>query len=348
MSNSPTEKRKQEHINICLEQKVEPGSAGFENYRFVHEALPEINLDEVDTRCSLFGHKLSAPLIISSMTGGCGEGGQINQVLAEAAQTLGLAMGVGSQRAALTDPELASTFQVRKIAPNIALFANLGAVQLNNGFSLDECKSAIEMISADALILHINPLQESIQPGGNTNYSDLLKKIEMLCKGLNVPVIVKEVGNGISERTARLIREAGAAGIDTAGAGGTSWAIVESLRHSENPEVGNEFASWGIPTAESIKMCRKGAPNTIIIGSGGLRSGIDAAKAIALGADFAGYGLPLLKDAVRGIEPVINRLKKYRNELQTAMFCIGAKNIIELRGSKSLMHICPTCGTMHL
>jgi isopentenyl-diphosphate delta-isomerase len=280
---------------------------------------------------------MSAPFIISSMTGGCEEGGKINKILAQAAQAMGLAMGVGSQRVALMDGSLASTYQVRDVAPDIMLFANIGAVQLNNGFYLDECRAAVEMIEADALVLHLNPLQESVQSGGNTNFAGLASKIEMICHNLDVPVVVKEVGQGISERTARILREAGVAGIDTAGAGGTSWAQVESLRNGNDKSgVGRTFSNWGIPTAESVMMCRKEAPDLLIIGSGGIRSGVDAAKVLALGADIAGFALPLLRAAVLGFDAVIERLKQYREELKTAMFCVGARSIEELQKTSTL------------
>lgn len=336
--------RKAEHINICLEEWVESGEidTGLSNYRFMHEALPEIDLDEVNTSIQLFGHDISAPLLISSMTGGCIEGERINFALAEAAQELNIPMGVGSQRVAILNRELAPTFQVRSVAPDIVLFANLGAIQLNNGFGVDECRAAVDMISADALILHLNPLQESVQSGGNTNFSGLAAKIEEICSKLEVPVVVKEVGQGISEKTARLLRDAGVAGIDTAGAGGTSWALVESHRSrngSEKTHIGETFASWGIPTAESIQMCRRVAPQLLLIGSGGIRSGLNAAKAIALGSDMAGFALPLLKAAANGTDTVVELLKQYRDELKTAMFCVGARTVEQLRYTRTLVRI---------
>jgi isopentenyl-diphosphate delta-isomerase len=345
MSNSQARQhqtRKSEHLSLCLKAAVDSDSArtGFDGYQFVHEALPEINLDKIDLRSRLFDYELSAPFILSPMTGGCPEAKEINHVLAEAAQMLGLAIGVGSQRVALLDKGLARTFQVRDIAPDAFIFANLGAIQLNNGFTIDECKVAIDMISANALYLHLNPLQESVQAEGNTNFIGLIDKIEEVCSKLDLPVVVKEVGQGISERTASMLRDAGVAGIDTAGAGGTSWARVESFRqHNGRAELGNTFADWGIPTADSIRMCRKAVPDILLIGSGGLRSGIDAAKAIALGADIAGFGLPLLREAVKGIDAVVHRLNQYREELRIAMFCIGANNINELKWTKALRSI---------
>src|SRR4051812_2046544 len=225
-----TEKRKADHIRICLEEDVSGHgiSAGFERYRFVHQALPEINLRDVGTTLELWGRRLKVPLLISSMTGGTPRAEEINRNLATAAQELGLAMGVGSQRAALERPELAPTYQVRKYAPDIPLFANIGAVQLNYSYGLDECRRAVDMIGADALILHLNALQEAVQPEGDTDFGGLALKIEQVCRALDVPVIAKEVGWGISGSTARLLWNAGVAAIDVAGAGGTSWSQVEA------------------------------------------------------------------------------------------------------------------------
>jgi isopentenyl-diphosphate delta-isomerase len=228
---APISNRKDDHIRINLEQDVRSNlSSGLEAYRFIHEALPELNLSEVDTTTSLFGKNLSSPIMISSMTGGTKEAGKINLRLAEAAQDAGIAMGVGSQRAALEDSRAASTFNVRKVAPDILLFANLGAVQLNYGYDVSHCQRAVDMIEADALYLHLNPLQEAVQHGGDTNWKGLAKKIERVCKTVGVPVIAKEVGWGISERTARILVDCGVSAIDVAGAGGTSWSQVEMYR----------------------------------------------------------------------------------------------------------------------
>ena len=275
-------KRKTEHIEISLRKDVEfkSVSAGFENYDFIHEALPEIDLDEVDCSITFFGKPLAAPLLISSMVGGVEEASRINRNLAEAAQFLGLAMGVGSQRCAIENPAAAATFRVRDSAPDIMLCANLGAVQLNYGFGIDECRRAVEMIEADALILHLNPLQEALQPEGDTRFSGLLGKIESVCRKLTVPVIVKEVCFGISESVARKLADAGARCIDVAGAGGTCWSEIEKYRSESDLRyrIAESFSSWGIPTAESIQMARRGAPELPVIASGGVRGGIDGAQ----------------------------------------------------------------------
>jgi isopentenyl-diphosphate delta-isomerase len=228
---APITERKDDHLKINLERDVRSAlTSGLEKFHFVHEALPELDLDEVETSLSLFGKKLQAPILISSMTGGTEDAGDINMRLAKAAQQCGVAMGVGSQRAALERPNMAATFQVRQVAPDILLFANLGAVQLNYGYGLDECQRAVSMIGADALFLHLNPLQEAVQAGGDTNWKGLANKIEVICRRLDVPVIVKEVGWGISERTAKILAECGVSAIDVAGAGGTSWSQVEMHR----------------------------------------------------------------------------------------------------------------------
>ena len=287
------ENRKADHIRINLDEDVgfDRLTVGFENYRFIHQALPELNLKEVDLSTRLFGKTLKAPLLISSMTGGTEQAWQINLNLARAAQQYGVAMGLGSQRAGLVRPETARTFKVRSVAPDILLFANLGAVQFNYGYGLDECKRAVEMIEADALVLHLNPLQEAVQPEGDVDFSGLAKKIEAVCRAIKVPVIGKEVGWGISEQAARMLADAGVAAIDIAGSGGTSWSQVELFRAPDelHKRVAAAFRDWGIPTSESIQMVKRAAPRLPIIASGGLRSGLDLAKAIALGASLGAF-----------------------------------------------------------
>jgi len=330
--------RKLEHIEISL--NCDTGFAGtttgLEKYRIIHQAVPEIDLDAVDLSVRFLGEMLSAPVLISSMVGGIDEAGRINRNLAAAAQRHGVAMGVGSQRCAIDDPGCAESFMVRDVAPDIYLCANIGAVQLNYGYGAGECISAVEMIDADALILHLNPLQEALQPGGNTRFSGLLKKIETICRTVRVPVIAKEVCFGISETAARDLANAGVRCIDVAGAGGTSWSEVERRRAINNSDksVAQAFASWGIPTAESVLMARSGAPDLPVIASGGIRTGIDAAKAIALGADIAGIGMPLFRAACESAESAIESLGIVIETLRRAMFCAGASCVHELNQSK--------------
>ncbi len=267
------------------------------------------------------------------MTGGTEEAGRINRILAEAAQATGAGMGVGSQRAALEDETAAETFKVRRYAPDILLLANLGAVQLNYGYTLEHCKRAVEMIEADALILHLNALQEAVQPEGDIRFGGLVKKIAEVCKGLPVPVIAKEVGWGISENAARLLEEAGVAAIDVAGAGGTSWSQVERFRIQDESRarVAAAFRGWGIPTSESILMVKRAAPQVKIIASGGLRSGVDIAKCIALGAMMGGMAGPFLKAAARSLEDTIEMINEVRREIQICMFAAGAANLEQLQ-----------------
>jgi len=335
-----TERRKADHIRINLEEDVQfPRlTTGLERYRFIHQALPELNLNEVDLSTTLLGKRLRAPLLISSMTGGTEAARNINYNLAQAAQAAGIAMGLGSQRAAIEHPELAPTYQVRHLAPDILLLANLGAVQLNYGYGPDHCRRAVEMVGADALILHLNALQEAVQPEGDGNWKGLLRRIETVCRALPVPVIAKEVGWGLSEQAARQLAEAGVAALDVAGAGGTSWSEVEARRAPTelHRRIATSFADWGLPTAETLLMARKGAPNLLLIASGGLRDGIDVAKCIALGASAAGMAGPFLKAAAVSTEAVTEVIAELTQELRIAMFCIGAGTIAELQATPFL------------
>jgi len=333
-SHPLTASRKADHIRINLEEDVRSGlTTGLERYRFVHEALPEIDLDSVDLSQTLFGKRLSAPILISAMTGGAKQAERVNAVLAEAAQVSGVAMGVGSQRAGLEDESLAESFQVRRFAPDILLFGNLGAVQLNYGYTVDHCRRAVDMIEADALVLHLNSIQEAIQPEGNTRFSELARKIETVCKTLPVPVIAKEVGWGISERTARLLADAGVAAIDAAGAGGTSWAQVARYRIGAPSlaRVAEAFRDWGIPTAESIQMIRRAAPGLPVFASGGLRDGVDIAKCIALGATLGGMAGVFLKAAVRSMEDVVEMIEETSAQIRICMFGAGALDLKTLQ-----------------
>ncbi|MEN8098246.1 MAG: type 2 isopentenyl-diphosphate Delta-isomerase [Chloroflexota bacterium] len=293
--------RKNDHIQINLEENVQFPSlrTGFESIRLVHQALPEIDYQTIDTSLVFLGKKLSAPLLISSMTGGTKEAQIINRNLAAAAQESGIALALGSQRIALAEPATAATFQVRDRAPDVLLFANLGAVQLNYGMSPSDCQRAVDMVDADALILHLNPLQEAVQPEGDTNWDSLAGKIEEVCRVVQVPVVVKEVGWGMSVETIQKLENAGVSVVDVAGAGGTSWSQVEAKRAQNNQQrnVAEAFADWGITTRESIENTRRAAPELPIIASGGIRTGVDIAKAIALGANLAGIAGPFLRAA---------------------------------------------------
>lgn len=342
-SPSDTQDRKADHLRICLDEDVQfrETTSGLEHYRFTHCCLPEIDFDEVDLTTTFLEKTLSAPLLISSMTGGTEHAQKINSRLAAAAERHQLAMGVGSQRVVIEKPEVASTFAVRSLAPNIPLFANVGAVQLNYRYGLDECRKIVDLLAADALILHLNPMQECVQTGGDTNFRGLLEKIHFLCQHLAVPVIAKEVGNGISGAIAKRLIEAGVAAIDVAGAGGTSWAKVEGERAKDlrQRRLGQTFADWGIPTAECITSIRTIAPRIPLVASGGLRNGLDAAKAIALGADLAGMALPFLQAANESESALDELIQILKAELATTLFCTGNRTLDDLKTSKALQQV---------
>ncbi len=324
--------RKDDHLKINLEQDVQSGiSTGFENLRLKHKALPEVDFVRVDTSLTLFNKQLTAPILISSMTGGTAAGAAFNRTLAQAAEQYGIAMGVGSQRAAIENPELAESFKIRRFAPKALLFANLGAVQLNYGFGLEECKKAVDMLEADALYLHLNPLQEALQPEGNHNFSGLLPKIEQTCRSLPVPVLVKEVGWGIGLETARQLLEVGVAGIDVAGAGGTSWAKVEMYRQPDltRASINSAFGDWGIPTAQNLLELQQLEGNPLIIASGGLRDGVDLAKSLALGAKLGGYARKFLLAANLGESELMTQIEVIKTQLKVAMFACGVASLSE-------------------
>ena len=335
---APIDQRQSDHIKINLEQDVRSAlTTGLENYHFTHEALPELDLNRIDPSLSLFGKKLNAPILISSMTGGTEEAGEINQRLAEAAQEVGVAMGVGSQRAALEHPEQTPTFSItRQVAPDILLFANLGAVQLNYGYTIDHCRRAVDMIQADALILHLNPLQEAVQDAGDTNFEGLAKKIEEICKQIEVPVIAKEVGWGISEKTAKLLADCGVAAIDVAGAGGTSWSQVEMHRAPDEftRQLAATFVGWGIPTSDSILNVKKAVPDMTIFASGGIKDGLDIAKCIALGATLGGMAGQFLKAAAVSTEKAIELMKLTKRQIEVTLFACGVDTLEGLKVGK--------------
>ena len=328
--NDGISKRKADHIEISLQEDIASSvNPGFDQYRLKNKALPEINLSDVDLISEVFGRKLRAPILISSMTGGTERAAALNELLATAAQEFGIAIGSGSQRVAIENPDLAAGFNLRKYAPDALIFANLGAVQLNLGYGLAECEKAIEIAGADALYLHLNPLQEALQPRGDTQFGNLLPKIEAICHQLSVPVVVKEVGWGIDAETARRLADVGVRAIDVAGAGGTSWSQVEMYRETDPimRAVAADFVHWGIPTAQCLQELRSAGISLPIIASGGLRNGMDLAKSLALGASLGGFASPLLKAASKGYDQLKAALTIIQNELQICMFACGIQNI---------------------
>ena len=336
--NDETRRRKADHIDICLEEDVQARTVttGFEDVHFVHRALPEINREEIDLKIKVFNHEFSAPIIVGAMTGGTAKAEKINAAIAKAVEQLGLGMGLGSQRAAIENPKLEKTFSIaRKNAPTAFLIANLGGPQLVQGYGLKEARKAVEMIEADALAIHLNPLQEAIQPEGETKFKGLTKKIGEIVAELDVPVIVKETGAGIAAEEAKKLESVGVKGIDVAGAGGTSWAAVEYYRakkakNSFLERLGEAFWDWGIPTAVSLVEVVQSV-SIPVIASGGIRDGVQAAKALALGASLSSLSSPILKQAVKGPEEVKKTLEHIIEELRNAMFLVGADSIEKLR-----------------
>ena len=321
--------RKAEHISLALDRRMQVSGSYFDAWELEHAALPEIDYDAIDIATGFLGRRLRAPLLISCMTGGTDEATRINRNLARAAERSGIALGVGSQRKAIEEPSLADSFRVRGEAPSVPILANLGAVQLNYGFGIDECRAAVEMIEADALVFHLNPLQEAIQPEGQCDFSGLAEKIGAVVRELEVPVIVKEIGCGLSAATARRLLEVGVEIVDTAGVGGTSWARIEAARAGD-ADLGELFADWGEPTPLSIRELAA-IPGLTVIGSGGVRNGLDAAKAIAFGADLVGLAQRFLEAANESAEAVVARAARVVRELEIAMFCVGAADLEALK-----------------
>ena len=334
---SETSRRKNEHSRINLEEDVRSGiSTGLDGYHFWHNALPEIDLDDIDTSVDFLGKRVSVPILISSMTGGTEDAQRINRNLAVNAEKFKLAMGVGSQRAGLEDESSIKTFKVRDYAPSILLFANLGAIQLNYGYTVEHCQRAVDSIGADALILHLNPLQEALMVNGDTRFSGLLNKIEHICRKIRVPVVVKEVGWGINAQTVKYLVEAGVKVIDVAGAGGTSWSEVEKhrMKDEDDQKVASAFKDWGNPTAECIIEIHEKLGDVPIIASGGLRDGIDIAKCVALGASLGGIARPFLLAAAESGETLERKISIIRRQIRLVMFATGSLNITALQNNK--------------
>jgi len=339
MPEDQTAKRKLGHIQTTLREQVQSHvSTGFDDVRLIHRALPEIDRDEIDLSTEMFGHRLRAPLIIESMTGGTPQAARINRTLAKVAEKLGIAMGLGSQRAGIEAESLAYTYRIaREVAPSIPLFANLGCPQIARDDGLDRARKAVDMIQATGLFIHLNALQESVQYEGETHFGGMLKRISSLASGLPVPVLVKETGAGISKETAKAVEEAGVRGINVAGLGGTSWAAVEYYRARKKnsklqADLGMTFWDWGTPTVPSIVEVAN-STSLNVFASGGVRNGLHIAKAIALGAHYGGLALPMLKSASAGEKAATTRLTTMIEELRNAMFLTGSRNLEELRST---------------
>ncbi len=338
MEEVTTASRKDDHIRINIEEDVQFKSVsnGLDNLYFNHNALPELDLDDIDTSTTVLGKKLSMPLLISCMTGGTPKAGHINRILAEAAHHTGIGLGLGSMRVALEDSDSVDSFKLRHIAPDILLFANIGAVQLNYGVTVDDCRKLVDLSGADAIVLHFNPLQEALQDEGQTNFAGLLDKTANLCETLGrdgIHVVAKEVGWGFSENTCKNLADIGISAIDVAGSGGTSWSQVEMHRSSDNSakRVSSVFSDWGISTLDAIHNARHGAPKVACIASGGLRNGVEVAKCICLGATATGMAHPFLQAATHSTERVLATIGEIEKQLRVSMFCSGVGTVSDLQ-----------------
>jgi isopentenyl-diphosphate delta-isomerase len=324
-----TESRKKDHVEFVLKKGAQyEKTTGFEHVDLVHNALPEMSLDEVDLSTTFFGKKVSYPIIITAMTGGYKDAKKINRGLAEAAQKHGIALGLGSQRAMIEKPELADTYKVREVAPDIPILANIGACQLKS-YPLDKIETIVSSVEADGLAIHLNPLQEVIQGEGDTDFKGVLKAVRKTCERLDVPIMVKETGAGMSQAVALKLKEAGVSYIDVAGAGGTSWSRVEYLRSEAVPGL----EDWGLPTVESIMECRDTLP---MVASGGIRNGVDGAKAIALGADMCGAAYPFLAALKKG--NLSSYIEVFKKQMRICAFLTGSRNVAELKKAHLFIH----------
>ncbi|AQR61614.1 type 2 isopentenyl-diphosphate Delta-isomerase [Brevundimonas sp. LM2] len=338
MTDDPIRDRKDQHLDVVLAGRGRHATdAGFDSVRFVHEALPDLGYDKIDLGVDFLGRRLKAPLLISSMTGGPARAEAINRHLAEAAQALGIALAVGSQRGAAQSGVAGGLdTALRDRAPDTPLLANIGAAQLTQGFGVDQARGIVEMIDADALIVHLNPLQEACQPEGDRDWWGVGAALEALVGSLGVPVVVKETGAGLSAATAQRLVDMGVAALDVAGAGGSNWGLIEGERATRASDKAHAlaFADWGIPTAQAIVEVRAACPEAVLIGSGGVRDGVDAAKAIRLGADLVGQATGVLAAATVSTAAVIEHFQIVIQQLRTVCFCTGSANLTALRQAR--------------
>lgn len=331
--------RKNQHINVVVNKNVEPIQSSFDNYRLEYSALPGISMDEIDTSTQFFNHNLSFPFLISSMTGGSEFTKKINENIAIACEEVGVGFGLGSMRVIIEKPEAIDSFDVKRFCPTVPMYANVGLVQLNYGFGYDEIQKIIDLVGADGIFFHINHLQEAVQPGGDTDYRNLIEKFEGIIKRINVPIVVKEVGHGIDYRTAIRLNDIGIEWVDVSGLGGTSWSWIEGYRRLNEGEVMNQenlgfiFKQEGIPTTECIENL-KGIKNLNLIAGGGIRNGLHISKSIAMGAKLATAAKPFLNAALESSEAVIKELNRFKHEFRVSMYSAGAKNLTELAEKK--------------
>ena len=328
--------RKQDHIHAILHDPKIERKSDFDQIRLMHRALPEIDFANTDSSCQFLGKKLSFPFLISSMTGGAADNlANINRHLAEAAEECQVAMAVGSQRTMINNPAAEPSFKLRQYAPNMPLIANIGAVQLNYGFGVEQIQRAIDTLQADAIYLHLNPLQEIIQPEGDSNFARLAEKIADLKNRLSIPIILKEVGSGLSPADIRLGLEAGVEWFDLAGQGGTSWSRIEA--HRSDNDLGITLQDWGLSTTESLMLAQQFIPQANLIASGGIRSGVDMAKALILGAKLVGSAAPLLQPAMQSTEDCIQKIQQFKQEFQAVQFLLAIENLDDLHFNSDLI-----------
>lgn len=339
-----TKKRKDDHLRIALEEKVETAASTWLEYvTLIHQSLPGCNSGRIELETTLLGETFSAPILIEGMTGGTDLGAKINRKLANIAERYNLPMMVGSQRVAIESPDLSWTFRVTRENTDIFLIGNIGAPQITH-YDEEEITRVIEMINADALAVHLNPLQEVIQPEGDVNYKGVATRLQELTRNIDVPILIKETGAGISKESARILSDIEVDAIDVSGKGGTSWSVIEGYRLKEGNEskkssLGELFKNWGLPTAVSILETKKYAKDEDIeiIASGGIRNGVDIAKSLAIGADFAGFALPFLRSIDKSIEIAEELVERFKLELRTALFLTGSKTIKELKEKEPLL-----------
>ena len=333
-----TAKRKSNHVDIVLNEKIDYQKlTGFEKYEFIHNALPEIDYAEIDVATKFLSHRFSAPIIVSSMTGGFARAGSINATLAEFCKEKNIGMGVGSQRQALNNVDYLETFKVvRRVAKDIFVMSNIGAAQVADGFALENAHKIIDMVEANAIAVHLNALQEMIQPEGDRDFRGVIKGISKMVEKIGIPVIVKETGAGIGAEPAKRLIEAGVSAIDVSGAGGTSWSAIETLRRAEK-RTGMSFWNWGIPTAEALTQVNAlpSRKRIKLISSGGIRNGVDIAKSIALGADMCAAAQPFLKALDKdGVKGLVKEFDAWVEELKGVMFLTGTVNLSQLKKLK--------------
>jgi isopentenyl-diphosphate Delta-isomerase len=323
--------RKLKHIEVCLQHQVEfsTKTAGFDRVSWPYRALPEHSLADIDLSCQFLGKPLAAPILIGAMTGGAERAAIINTHLAQAAQQLGLGLMLGSQRVMLASASAQASFMVRQYAPDVLLIGNLGVAQLNKGYGLIEMQQAVERIGADALAIHVNSLQEALQSGGDTDFRELIPKLRNIVPKTGFPVVLKEVGHGISGTVAASVADVGFAAIDVAGAGGTSWAKVEDIAHYGSV-VHHDLVELGIPTVDALRQCRAVTAGTPLIASGGVRTGLDVAKSLMLGASIAAVAKPLLAPALESSDAVVAVLQKFIDELRVALFVAGYQKLSDI------------------